>query len=58
MLALADRVSRLGSFPVSTVCHFFTILFQTVELSRGTFLLVGTAIMLTIKDLLWRREAE
>lgn len=58
ILALADRVNRLCSFPVSTVWQFFTILFKTVETSRGTFLLVGTAIMLTIKDLLWRREAE
>lgn len=58
ILALADGINRLCSFPVSAVWHFFTILFKTVESSRGTFLLVGTAIMLTVKDLLWRREAE
>lgn len=39
-------------------CLAFLYYPKTVESPRGTFLLVGTAIMLTRKDLLWSREAE
>lgn len=35
-----------------------SLLSQTVGSPEGTFLLVGTAIMLTRKHLLWSREVE